>query len=59
MSYSNLQNGSDIRGIAMDNETGASVNLTNKASKDLAGAFAKWLSKRNDNKKVKINISSI
>jgi phosphomannomutase len=54
MSYSNLQNGSDIRGIAMDNETGASVNLTNKASKDLAGAFAKWLSKRNDNKKVKI-----
>lgn len=54
MSYSELQNGSDIRGIAMENETGASVNLTKKASEDLAGAFALWLSARNDNKKVKI-----
>lgn len=54
MSYSELQNGSDIRGIAMENETGASVNLTKKASEDLAGAFARWLSARNDNKKVKI-----
>ena len=32
MSYSELQNGSDIRGIALENETGEKVNLTDKAA---------------------------
>lgn len=54
MSYSELQNGSDIRGIAMENETGAGINLTSKAAMDLGSAFALWLSARNDNRKVKI-----
>lgn len=40
--YRKLQNGSDIRGIAMENETGA-VNLTKEAVRDIAAAFAVWL----------------
>jgi len=40
MSYSKLQNGSDIRGIAMENEEGFAVNLTKDAAFDLARAFA-------------------
>lgn len=56
MSYSSLQNGSDIRGIAMENETGAVVDLTPKAAEDLARAFARWLSAKNDNNKVRISL---
>ena len=44
MSYSELQNGSDIRGIALENETGEKVNLTEKSAQDIAGAFVRWLS---------------
>ena len=44
MSYSELQNGSDIRGIALENETGEKVNLTEKSAQDIAGAFIRWLS---------------
>ena len=41
MSYSELQNGSDIRGIALENETGEKVNLTDKAACDIAAAFTR------------------
>ena len=34
MSYSELQNGSDIRGIALENETGEKVNLKNSFRED-------------------------
>ena len=43
MSYSALQNGSDIRGIAMENDKGYAVNMTEKASEDLARAFVRRL----------------
>lgn len=41
--YKKLQNGSDIRGIAMEGVEGEAVNLTLDAVKDLAGAFGLWL----------------
>lgn len=50
MKYSKLQNGSDIRGVAMENSAGEAVNLTEDAVKSIARAFAVWLkeSKGND-----------
>ncbi len=56
MSYSELQNGSDIRGIALENETGEKVNLTEKSAQDIAGAFARWLSAKTGKKEVRIAI---
>ena len=56
MSYSELQNGSDIRGIALENETGEKVNLTEKSAQDIAGAFVRWLSAITGKKEVRIAI---
>ena len=56
MSYSELQNGSDIRGIALENETGEKVNLTDKAACDLAAAFARILKEKTGKESVRIAI---
>ncbi len=56
MSYSELQNGSDIRGIALENETGDAVNLTPKAVFDLGIAFASWLKAKTGKDSVRIVI---
>ncbi|MEG1991023.1 MAG: phosphomannomutase/phosphoglucomutase [Christensenella sp.] len=53
MDYSKLQNGSDIRGVAM----GENANLTNDAVRDLSAAFAKWLLARG-NSDIKIAIGT-
>ena len=42
--WKKLQNGSDIRGIAMEGIEGQSVNLTDDKVETIAGAFAVWLS---------------
>lgn len=55
MDYTKLQNGSDIRGIAMENETGA-VNLTEDAVRHLAAAFASWLKKKSGKSSLKIAV---
>ncbi|WP_343209020.1 phosphomannomutase/phosphoglucomutase [Anaerolentibacter hominis] len=48
-----LQNGSDVRGIAMEGIEGEKVNLTPEAANVIAGAFACWLAKKkNVEKKV-------
>jgi len=44
--YSKLQNGSDIRGIALDGIDGESVNLTDKETYYLSLSFTHWLSKK-------------
>ncbi|MBR5730983.1 MAG: phosphomannomutase/phosphoglucomutase, partial [Firmicutes bacterium] len=41
--YRSLQNGSDIRGVAMEVPGGKPVDLTDDAVRDLAAGFAKWL----------------
>jgi len=44
--YTSLQNGSDIRGVAIAVEGGKPVNLTKTAVADLALGFAEWLCER-------------
>jgi len=43
MDYSKLQNGSDIRGVALEGIEGQHVNLTEGACKDIGRGFALWL----------------
>lgn len=43
MDYSSLQNGSDIRGVAMEGIAGQSVNLGEQACRDIGRGFAVWL----------------
>ncbi len=41
--YKALQNGSDIRGVALPDASGKPVTLTPEAARDLSRAFAVWL----------------
>ncbi len=43
MDYGKLQNGSDIRGVAMPGVAGEDVNLTREAVEHIAGGFIRWL----------------
>ncbi len=43
MDYSKLQNGSDIRGVALEGIEGQHVNLTEQACTDIGRGFALWL----------------
>ena len=43
MDYAKLQNGSDIRGIALEGIEGQHINLTENACKDIGRGFALWL----------------
>ena len=43
MDYKKLQNGSDIRGVALEGIEGQHVNLTEQACKDIGRGFALWL----------------
>jgi len=46
MDYSKLQNGSDIRGVALEGIEGQHINLTEAACKDIGRGFALWLVKK-------------
>ena len=46
MDYSKLQNGSDIRGVALEGIEGQHINLTESACKDIGRGFALWLVKK-------------
>ena len=46
MDYTKLQNGSDIRGVAMEGIEGQHVNLTEQACRDIGRVFALWLGAR-------------
>ena len=43
MDYSKLQNGSDIRGVALEGIEGQHINLTEQVCKDIGRGFALWL----------------
>lgn len=43
--WKKLQNGSDIRGVALEGIKGQEVNLTPDIAQNIASAFAAWLSK--------------
>lgn len=44
--YQKLQNGSDVRGVALEGIPGESVNLTNHETYYLAASFATWLANK-------------
>lgn len=46
MDYQKLQNGSDIRGVAMEGIEGQAVNLTKEVCRNIGRGFAVWLSKK-------------
>ena len=46
MDYKKLQNGSDIRGVALEGIEGQHVNLTEQACRDIGRGFALWLCKK-------------
>lgn len=55
--YFKLQNGSDVRGVALDGVPGESVNLTNKETYYMAASFAKWLSEKTGKSTTDLTIS--
>ena len=46
MDYKKLQNGSDIRGVALEGIEGQHINLTEQACRDIGRGFALWLIKK-------------
>ena len=46
MDYKKLQNGSDIRGVALEGIEGQSVNLTEDVCRNIGRGFALWLRER-------------
>ena len=44
--YQSLQNGSDIRGVALEGVAGQPVNLTPQAVRDIATGFVGWLTQK-------------
>ena len=44
--FKKLQNGSDIRGVAIQTEGGPEPNLTKETAGQIAGSFIYWLSKK-------------
>ena len=56
MDYSKLQNGSDIRGVALEGIEGQHVNLTEQACKDIGRGFALWLMNKTCRKNLRVAI---
>ena len=56
--WKKLQNGSDIRGVALDGITGENVNLTPQVAKTLACAFTAWLVKHVADKNISVAIGT-
>ena len=52
MDYSKLQNGSDIRGVALEGIEGQHINLTEQACKDIGRGFALWLKSKYQGKAI-------
>ena len=56
MDYTKLQNGSDIRGVALEGIAGQSVNLTEKVCRDIGRGFALWLLNKTGKKDLRVAI---
>ena len=56
MEYKKLQNGSDIRGVAMEGVAGQSVNLTEEVVRNIGAAFIAYLQDRLHKEKLHIAI---
>lgn len=51
MDYRKLQNGSDIRGVALEGIEGQHINLTEQVCRDIGRGFALWLCNKHNGKK--------
>ena len=49
MDLMKLQNGSDIRGVAVDGVEGEKVNLTPDIARQIGCAYVSWLEKKSGN----------
>ena len=56
MDYSKLQNGSDIRGVALEGIEGQPINLTEQASRDIGRGFALWLMEKTGKKQLRVAV---
>ncbi len=56
MDYSKLQNGSDIRGVALEGIEGQHINLTEAACRDIGRGFALWLTEKTDKKNLRVAV---
>ena len=57
MDWKKLQNGSDIRGVAMDGIEGEIVNLNPQVASIIGRAFSQWLSHQSDKPESQLKIS--
>ena len=56
MDYQKLQNGSDIRGVALEGIEGQHVNLTETACRDLGRGFALWLTQKPEKRPLRVAV---
>ena len=56
MDYKKLQNGSDIRGVALDGIEGQHVNLTESVCRDIGRGFALWLINKKQSQNLKVAV---
>ena len=56
MDYKKLQNGSDIRGVALEGIEGQHVNLTEQACRDIGRGFALWLQKKTGKADIRVAV---
>jgi len=56
MDYTKLQNGSDIRGVALEGIAGQNVNLTEEVCRNIGRGFALWLMERTGKKELRVAV---
>ena len=56
MDYKKLQNGSDIRGVALEGIEGQHINLTEQACRDIGRGFALWLTKKTGKTNLRVSV---
>ena len=56
MDYMKLQNGSDIRGVALEGIEGQHVNLNEQTCRDIGRGFAVWLQKKTGKTNIRVAV---
>ena len=56
MDYIKLQNGSDIRGVALEGIEGQHINLTEQACRDIGRGFACWLQEKTGKANIRVAV---
>ena len=56
MDYKKLQNGSDIRGVALEGIEGQHINLTEQACRDIGRGFSVWLKEKTGKDQIRVAV---